>query len=107
MTLRMRVDARTEMAGHHLRTEADPEIRLLVAQRHADPVDLPLHELFVVVCALRTAKDHSTGVVIHRFRQRITKARASDVERIAKLRQGLADSAGRGMLLMEDKKNGL
>jgi hypothetical protein len=66
-----------------------------------------MHKLLIVVGALRTAEDHGTGVVIHRFRQRITEARASDVERIAKLRQRLADAAGRRMFLMQDEKYGL
>jgi hypothetical protein len=94
MALRMRVDASAEVTGHHLRTEADSEIGLLVTQRHSDPVDLPMHELLVVVRALRAAKDHRAGVIVHLFRQRIAKARASDIERIAELRQGLADAAG-------------
>src|SRR5262249_43719469 len=94
MTLRMRVDARTEVAGHHLRTKADSEIRLLVAQRHTDPVDLPMHKLLVVIGTLRTPEDNCAGMVIHCLRQRVAKAGASDVERMAKPRQRLADSAG-------------
>src|SRR5512138_2686409 len=107
MTLRMRVDARTKVPRHHLRAEADAEIRLLVAQGHTDPVDLPIHEFLVVVGALRPAKDHSAGMFIHRFRQWVTEAGAPDVERVAKSRQRLADAAWRRMFLMQDEKNRL
>src|SRR5512139_1654620 len=95
MTLRMGIDARTKMTCHHLSAEADTEIRLLVAQRHTDPIDFPMHKIFVVVRALRAAEDRGTGMVIHGFRQRIAKAWAPDVEWIAELRQSLANAAGR------------
>src|SRR5262245_37277767 len=103
----MWVDARTEVAGHHLRTKADSEIGLLVAQRHTDPVNFAMHKLLGVIGTLRPTEDHCTCVVIHRLRQRIAKARAPDVERIAKLRQSLTDSAGRRVFLMQNEKDGL
>ena len=107
VTVRMREDAGAEMARHHLRAEADAEIGLLVAQRHADPVDLALHELLVVVGALRAAENHRAGVAVHRFRQRIAEARPADVERIAEFGQHLADPAGRGMFLVQDEEDRL
>ena len=82
------------MARHHLRAEADAEERLVVAQRHADPVDLALDEVFGVVGALRAAEDGGAGVLVHGVRQRIAEARAADVERVAELCQHLADPAG-------------
>ena len=103
----MRIDPAAEMARHHLRAEADAEIRLLVAQRHADPVGLTLDEVVVVVGALRPAEDHRAGMFVHRLGQRIVEARPADVERIAELGQHLPDTAGRGMLLMQDDKDGL
>ena len=103
----MRIDAAAEMARHHLRAEADAEIRLLVAQRHADPVDLAADEILVVVGALRAAENRGAGMLVHRLRQRIAETRAPDVERIAELAQHLADAAGRGMLLVQDEKDRL
>src|SRR5689334_17397543 len=83
VTLRMRIDARAEITGHHLGTKTDPKIRLLVAQRHTNPVDFSLHKILVVVGALRTAKDYGSGMAVHCFRQRIAEAGTPDVERIA------------------------
>ena len=75
VALRMRIDAAAEMVRHHLRAEADAEIRLLVAQRHADPVDLAAHEFLIVVGALRAAENRGAGMLVHRLRQRIAKTR--------------------------------
>src|SRR5690242_9040659 len=107
MTLRVREDIRAKVTRHHLRTEANPQVGLLVAKRHADPVDFPTYKLFVVVGALRSAKDRRAGVAVHCLRQRIAEARAPDVEWIAELCQRLTDTAGRRVLLVQDKKNGL
>ena len=95
------------MARQHLRAETDAEIRLLVPQRHADPIDLAADEILIVVRALRAAKNRRAGMVVHRLRQRIAKTRAPNVERIAEFRQRLADAARRGMLLMQNEKDGL
>src|SRR5512143_2480373 len=95
MTLRMWKDRSTEMARHHLRAKANPEIRFFIAQWHADPVDLSPHELFIVVGALWAAKNSRASVLIHRVRQRITETRTTNIERIAKLRQSLTNAAGR------------
>ena len=103
----MRINAAAEMARHHLRAEADAEIGLLVAQRHADPVDLATDEVLFIVGALRTAENRGAGMLVHRLRQRIAETRPPDVERIAELGQHLADAAGRGMLLVQNEKDRL
>ena len=95
------------MTCEHLRAQTNAEIGLLVTQRHADPVDLAAKKVFIVVRALRTAKDRRARVLVHCLRQRIAKARASNVERIAELGQSLADAARRRVFLMQNKKNGL
>jgi hypothetical protein len=105
MAFRVRIDPAAEMPRHHLRAKTDAEIRLFVAQRHADPVDLALDEILVVVGALRTAEDDRAGVLMHRFRQRIAEPRPADVERKPELAQHLTDAAGRRMLLVEDDEN--
>src|SRR5260221_11971386 len=107
MALRMWKDARAEVARHHLRTEADAEIWLLVAQRHADPVDLPSQEVFIIVGALWTAENCRPGMVVHCVRQRIAESRPADIERIPELRQRLAYAARRGVLLVQNEKDGL
>jgi hypothetical protein len=82
-------------------------IRLLVAQRDLDPVNLALDEILLVIGALRAAEDRRSCMLVHRLRQRIAEARAADVERIAELGQHLADPAGRGMFLVQDEKDRL
>src|SRR3569833_446501 len=103
----MRSALRAEMPRHHLSAEADAEIGLVVAQRHADPGGLALDEIVRSAGALRPAEDHRAGVAVHRARKRIAEARAAHVERIAEPGQHLADAAGRGMLLVQDEKDGL
>src|SRR5262245_42064544 len=107
VAFRVRIDRGTEMPRQHLRAKTDPKIRFLVAQRHADPVDLAAHEVLIVVGTLRAAKNGRAGMLVHRFRQRISETRTPNVERIAELRQGLADPPGRGMLLMKNKQDWL
>jgi hypothetical protein len=58
MALRMRKHRSAELACEHLRAETNAEIRLLVPQRHADPIDFAADKIFLVVGALRTAEDH-------------------------------------------------
>jgi hypothetical protein len=65
-----------------------------------------MHELFIVVGTLRTAKNRGTCMIIHRVRERIAKSRTPDIERIAKLCQRLTDAAGRRMLLVQNEKDG-
>src|SRR5471032_2762724 len=107
VALRMRIDAAAEMLRHHLRAETYSQIRLVVAQRHADPVDLAANEILAVVGALRAAENHGAGMLVHGLRQRIVETRPPDVERIAELRQRLPDAAGRRMFLVENEKDRL
>src|SRR5262245_62093230 len=48
MTFGVRIDGGTKLTRHHLRTETNAEVRLVVAQWDADPVDLPTHEFFII-----------------------------------------------------------
>ena len=95
------------MHGHHLRAKADAEIRLVVAQRHTDPVDLALDEIFVVVGALRAAENHRAGVAVHRLWQRVAEPWPADVERKTELRQSMSDATGRRIFLMENEEDRL
>ena len=56
----------------------------------------------VVVGAHRAAENHRAGMVAQARRQRIAEPRPAHVERVAELRQGTADTARRGMLLVQD-----
>ena len=56
------VDPGAEPLRQHLRAEADAEKRLLLLQRHADPVDLAPDDLVVVVGALRPAENDGAAV---------------------------------------------
>ena len=105
MALRMLVDPGAELPRQHLRAEADAEKRLLLLERHAEPVDLAADELVLVVGALRPAEDDGAGVVLQRFGQRIVEARTADVERKPRLAKRIADPAGRRMLLMQDDQD--
>src|SRR6185312_15649627 len=103
--LRMRIHARAKMTRHHLRAEANTQEWLFLAQRDPDPVGFGLEKVVGVVGALRPAKDRGAGMIVHRLRQRVAKSRPADIERIAELRQGLTDPAGRRVLLMNDNKD--
>src|SRR5581483_4551242 len=103
MSLRVRIDARTEVARHHLCPKANSEIGLPVAQRHADPIDLTMHKIFTVVRALRAAENCGAGMPFHGFRQRVAKTGAPDIERVTEVHQSLTDTAGRCGLLMQDE----
>ena len=103
----MRKDAAAELARAHLRAEADAEERLFGLERHCDPVDLAADEIVLVVGAHRAAENHHAGVVAHGRRQRIVIARTAHIERMAELLERAADTARRGMLLVQDDKDRL
>src|SRR5581483_8713543 len=63
-------------------------------------------ELVRVVGALRAAEYDGCGVIVQCFRQRVAEPRAPDVERMAAAREHLADTAWRGVLLMQDDQDG-
>ena len=62
VAFRMGVDPAAELARQHLRAQADAEKRLVLLQRHRDPVDLAADELFLIVGAHRTAEDDRAGM---------------------------------------------
>ena len=95
-----------QMAGEHLRAEADAEQRLVLAERHGEPVDLaPDPVEVVVVGAHRSAEDDRAGVLGERRRQRLAEARAANVEREAALRQQRADAPRRRVVLVQDDQH--
>src|SRR5215510_1807655 len=97
MAVGMRIDPTAEMVRQHLAAEADAEKRLLLPERHRDPVGLAAHERIGVVGAHGPAKDDRAGVLRHGAGQRIAKAWPADVERIATLLQRVTDPPGRGV----------
>jgi len=106
MTVGMLVDPRAERLRQHLRAKADPEIWLALPERHADPFDLALDDLVVIVGALRAAEDHRGGVLVEGVGQRIAEPRPPDVEPKATLLQLMADAAGRGQFAVENDQDG-
>ncbi len=107
MTLRMRENLAAQRPGAHLRAEADAEERLVLLERNRDPVDLAADEIVGVVGAHRPAENHRAGMLRQARRQRIAEPRPAHVELVAELRQGTADTARRGMLLVQDDQNRL
>ena len=86
------------MLRQHLSPEAKPEKRLLLAQGHADPVDLLLDEVLGIVGAHRAAENHGARMLGRRFGKGIAEAGPSDVERVSALAQEAADPTRRRML---------
>ena len=107
MAVRMLVDPAAERPRAHLRAEADAEERLLLLERHRDPVDFAADEIVLVVGAHRAAEDHDAGVIGQRRRQRVVETRTAHVERMAELLERAADAAGRGMFLVQDDQDRL
>ena len=105
MTVGMLVDPRTHLPRQHLRAEADAEKRLLLFQRHREPVDLSADELVLVVGALRPTENDRSGVVLERLRQRVVETRATDVERNAAASQREANAPRRRVLLMQNDED--
>ena len=105
LAFRVREHALAELLRQHLRAEADAEIRLVLAQRHADPVDLGLDEVVRIVRALRAAEDDGSGMIRHGWRQRVAEPRAADVELVAALAERVTDAPGRRLLLVQDDED--
>ena len=104
VAIRMLVDAAAEMVRQHLGAEADAEKRLLLPERHADPIDLAADEIVGVVGAHGATEDDGGGVLVHGGRQRIAEPRPAHVEGIAALAQGVADPPrGRRLLVHHDQ----
>ena len=102
MALRMAEHLAAELPRQHLGAEADTEIRLVLPQRHRNPVGFAADEIGVVVGAHRPAKNNGGLVLGERRRQRIAEARAADVEAVAQLPQRIADAARRGILRVQN-----
>src|SRR6516225_1563695 len=104
VTVRMPVHAAAEMMRQHLRAETDAEKRLLLTQRHREPVDLAPDEIVGVVRAHRAPEDDGGCVLGHAVGKSIAKARAARIERIAAVGQRMTDTPrGRGLLMQHDQ----
>ena len=104
-TLRMPVDAFSQMPGEHLRAEAKAQKRLVFGESYANPVDFPAQVLVAVVGTHRPAEDNGAGMVAHCRWQRVTKAWTADVEFVTGLAQQMADATGRRHFLMKDHQD--
>ena len=98
----MRINAVAEMASEQLRAEADAKKRLLLFQRHVDPVDLAPEPIVLVIGAHRTAEDNGTGIIAQRFGRASPKRGRLNIELEPLRLQPPAEPARRGILLMED-----
>src|SRR5262249_38199443 len=99
--------AAAEMMRQHLGAEADAEKRLLLPERHGEPIDLAPDEIGGVVRAHGAAERDGAGMAGHGLGQRIAKAGAAHVERIAALAQGVAHASGGRRLLVQHDQNRL
>src|SRR5262249_34788054 len=107
MAIGMTVDAAAEMMRQHLGAEADAEKRLLLLERHGEPIDLATDEIGGVLRPQGAAERGGAGVAAHGLGERIAEARAAHVERIAALAQGVADASGGRRLLVQHDQNRL
>ena len=101
----MRKHGLAEMAGEHLRTEADAQKRRILLQRDTDPVDLRLDVVVRIVGAHGAAEDDGAGVMGHRVRESIAEARTPNVKAAALCAKQAADATRGRVLLVEDNKN--
>ena len=79
LAVRMHVDALAHVPRQHLRAETEAHERLLLFQRHADPVDFGLEPVVLVVGAHRAAENDGACVIAHGLRQGLAEARAAYV----------------------------
>ena len=101
----MRPDRSAQMQRHHLRPEAHAQKRLVLFQRHADPVDFAADPRIGIIGAHRPAENHRTRMIFHRLGQVLAEAGPPDVEAIAALGEHHADAAGRRGFGMEDDED--
>ena len=102
--LRVRRHAGAELHGEHLGPEANPEEWPLLPERDTDPFDLPTNEIIAIVGAHGPAENHGARMSPKRFRQRIAKTWAPDIEPMSERPQRIAYSAGgRGLLMQDDQ----
>lgn len=100
------IDARAEMMREHLGAETNPQERLALAERDADPIDFTLDVSDPVVGALRTAEDHRSAVRAQGLGQRLTIVMPANVEGMAIAAKPLPDVTGVGVDLMNDDEHG-
>jgi hypothetical protein len=103
---RVGVDGRPKQLRQHLGPKAEPEKRLLLCQRHADPLDLGLDEIVAVIGAHGPAEDEGARMLGERRWQRFAEARPANVERMTALPQQAADPARGRMLLVQHDQHG-
>ena len=104
VTIGMPVDPAAEMMRQHLRAETDAEKRLLLLERHVQPIDLATDEISGVIRAHRAAENDGPSMGGHGLGERIAQARAAHVEGIAALAQGVPDAPrGGGFLVQHDQ----
>ena len=107
MTFGMAAHLAAQMIDQHLRAEADAEQRLVLGQRHGEPVGLQADVVMVVISAHRPAEHDGAAVPAERVGKRIAERRPADVERKTARLQHLADPSGRRGLLMQNDENRL
>ena len=93
------------MHRQHLCSQANSQKRPLFPERNRDPVDLPAHVIVGVVGTHWPAEDDRAGMALQRFRKRIAKTGAADVELAAERQQDVADAARARAFLMQDDQN--
>ena len=74
-------------------------------QRHADPVDLALDDLVVVVGALRPAENDRAAVPFERLGQLVAEPRPAHVERDVAVSKLDRDTAGGGKLPVQNDQD--
>src|SRR5262249_50060943 len=105
MAIGMAVDPATEMMRQHLRAETNAEKRLLLLERHAQPINLTTDEIGGVIRAHRAAENDGTSMGGHSLGERIGEARAAHVERVAALAQGVPDAPRGGGFLVQHNQD--
>src|SRR5262245_58802311 len=101
----MAVDPAPEMMRQHLCAETDAEKRLLLLERHAQPIDLTTDEIGGVIRAHRATENDGTSMGGHGLGERIGEARAAHVERVAALAQGVPDAPRGGGFLVQHNQD--
>src|SRR5207249_5855850 len=79
--------------------------RLLLLERHRDPVGLAAHEIVRIVGARRAAENDRAGVLREGFREWIAEAWVAHVERIAALLQRMANAPGCGVVAVQNEED--
>jgi len=99
-------DRGAKVSRQHLGAKANPQIGLVLGERHLDPLDLVADEVVRIIDAHRPAENDGARVHRQRFRERVAKSRPTDVHRNAAGLKVVADAAGSRLLLMQHDQNG-